>query len=450
MKKLTLITLFAAAATFGYAQDGNNICTWNAMNTYNSGGGPDDLEQGIKCTDEAAANESTINKSKTWFYRGQLYTLIAQDKVLNLKYGTAALEAVMAFKKLYEIGDPKFKDWEDVFKYLMPLATNTFNTAVDNYQNKNYAQAFQFFYAIKDINAVIEGKGKKANIDLAVALKNAAICAENAGDVEGAIKVYKDWLAVAPDAVAYRSYAVALKKSGSDYENFKKLQEGKTTYNEVVGLFGNVGELTGSAEGIKTYTFKPAKGGSLLVTFTNDLLSSKVQTGLYAEGGAEASRKIVDEGLAKYPKDANLLVEKINVYLEDGKYPEALAYVNNLLDVEPNNDGALFIKGLAYEKIGNEDSVVYYYNRSGEANPKNIKPWNNLGALYVNKANSLVEQMNKLGNTSADIKKYDELKKERTELYKKAKPYLEKAKEIDPSDAQINRTLKQVELYTAE
>ena len=43
-----------------------------------------------------------------------------------------------------------------------------------------------------------------------------------------------------------------------------------------------------------------------------------------------------------------------------------------------------------------------------------------------------------------------ELKKQRTELYKKAKPYLEKAKEIDPSDAQINRTLKQVELYTAE
>ena len=70
--------------------------------------------------------------------------------------------------------------------------------------------------------------------------------------------------------------------------------------------------------------------------------------------------------------------------------------------------------------------------------------------MYVNKANALVEQMNKLGNTSADIKKYDELKKERTELYKKAKPYLEKAKEIDPSDAQINRTLKQVELYTAE
>ena len=319
------------------------------MNTYNSGGGPEDLERGIKCADDAAANESTIGKSKTWFYRGQLYTLILQDKVLKPKYGTAAFEAIKAFKKLYDLNDPKFKDWDEVFKYLMPLATNTFNEAVDQYQTKNYANAFQYFYAIKDVNAIIEGKGKKPNIELTVALKNAAICAENANDINGAISVYKDWLAIAPDAMAYRSYAVALKKSG--------------------------------------------KG--------------------------DDSKKIIDEGLAKYPKDANLLVEKINIYLEAAQYPEALAYVNNLLDVEPKNDGALFIKGLAYEKIGNEDSVVYYYSKSAEVNPKNIKPWNNLGALFVNKANTMVEQMNKLGNTSADVKKYDELKKARTELYKR-------------------------------
>jgi len=69
----------------------------------------------------------------------------------------------------------------------MPLGTNMFNTAVDLYQAKNYANAYQYFYSIKDINTVLEGKGKKANIELAVALKNAAICAENANDLNGAI-----------------------------------------------------------------------------------------------------------------------------------------------------------------------------------------------------------------------------------------------------------------------
>lgn len=380
MRKILLAALLGIGLQGVNAQDGNNICVWNAMNTYNTGGGAEDLERAIKCTDEAITNESTSTKWKTWFYRGELYTLIFLEKTLKPKYGNAAFEAIKAFKKLQEINDPKFKEWEEVMKYVQPLATNTFNEGVDQFQAKNFAQAYQYFYAIKDINSIIESRGKTSGIDLATALKNAAICAENAGNTDGAIEVYKDWLAIKPDAMAYRAYCAALRKQG------KK----------------------------------------------------------------EEAEKVLAEGLSKFPKDANLLVEKINTYLEATQYTDALTYINNLLDVEPNNDGALFIKGLAYEKIGNEDSVVYYYTKSADINPKNIKPWNNLGAWYVNKANALVEEMNKLGNSSADTKKYDELKAKRKELYVKAKPYLVKAQEIDPTDAQINRTLKQVELYTTE
>ena len=380
MKQLvTGLFLFAAIAVAN-AQDGNNICVWNGINNYNQQAGGEELERAMKCSDEAIVNESTAGKWKTWYYRGQLYTLVFIDKALKVKYGNAAFEATKAFKKLYEINDPKFKEWEDAYKYIMPLATNVFNEGVDLYQQKNYAQAFQFFYGIKDINAILVGKGQKANIELTVALKNAAICAENSGNSEGAMNVYKDWLAISPDAAAYRNLGLAYKKQG-------KIDEAKKT---------------------------------------------------------------IDEGLTKFPKDANLLVEKINFFLEGSQYTEALIYVNNLLEVEPNNDGALFIKGLAYEKIGNEDSVVYYYTRTSEINPKNIKPWNNLGAIYVAKANALVEPMNKLGNSAEDLKKYDGLKKQRREFYLKAKPYLDRAHQLEPDDAQINRVLKQVELYTTE
>ena len=62
MKKIALALSFTAAFAFTQAQDGNNICTWNAMNTYNTGGGAEDLERGIKCTDEAAVNPSTADR----------------------------------------------------------------------------------------------------------------------------------------------------------------------------------------------------------------------------------------------------------------------------------------------------------------------------------------------------------------------------------------------------
>ena len=414
MKKLSIAIVLVAAFITGFAQNGNNICVFNAMSNYNGGGGPDELERGIKCSDEAATNESTINDKKTWFYRGELYTDVFLDTVLKKKYGTAAFEAVRAFKKLYDLNDPKFKDWDEVFKYLFPLGTNLFNTGVDLFQAGNYAQAFQYFYSVKDLDAIFKGKGKTSNIELTTALKNAGIAAERANDNEDAIKVYKDQIALLPDAIAEENAELAKVKDKTDDGSLKVK---KVTETNIASLQNALGMA------YKGYADVLRKSGKV-----------------------EESKKIVDEGLAKLPSDANLLVAKINVFLEDTNYTAALKYINSLLSVEPNNDGALFIKGLAYERIGNGDSVIYYYNRSAESNPKNIKAWNNLGAWYINQANVLIEQMNKLGNSDKEIKQFDELKAQQKALFIKAKPYLQKAHDLDPKDESINRILKRIEL----
>ncbi len=377
MKKIAVAVTLLMAISVGYAQEGNNICVWNALKTRDEGGGSEDLDKATKCSDEAIANDATSAKSKTWYYRGQLYRTIFQDTVLRNKYGSAAFEAIKAFKKVYDLADPKFKDWDDITTNLYVLSTLTFNEGVENYQKKNYAQAYQYFYAIKDINGILEGKKKEPTIKLEVALKNAAISAENAGDKAAALNVYKEWLAASPQPIAYDKYATALKRAGD------------------------------TAQAIKT----------------------------------------VDEGLAKFPKDANLLVEKINFFLDGGKYTEALVFVNNLLDIEPKNEGALFIKGLAYDKLGKEDSVVYYYNKTIEVNPKYTSAYINLAAVYVNKAKAINLEMNKLGNSTADIKKYDEMKGQIKALYVQAKPFLQKAGELDPSDGQVTRTLKQIDSF---
>lgn len=176
----------------------------------------------------------------------------------------------------------------------------------------------------------------------------------------------------------------------------------------------------------------------------------KLGSFLKKAGKKEEAMKIIDEALQKYPKDANLLIEKLNFYLDEQKYVEGLNYLNNLLEVNPDNSEALFIKGLAYEneKIRNEDSIVYYYNKAIEKNPKSSKSWNNLGAYYVTRANKLNEEIDKLGNSSSDSKKYDEIKAKQKELLLQAKPYFVKAKELSPNDQLIERNLKQIELKT--
>ena len=67
--------------------------------------------------------------------------------------------------------------------------------------------------------------------------------------------------------------------------------------------------------------------------------------------------------------------------------------------------------------------------------------------MYVNKAKDIATEMNKLGNSSADIKKYDEMKGQIKALYIIAKPYLDKAKELDPKDIQVTRTLTQINSF---
>ena len=88
-----------------------------------------------------------------------------RNETLKAKYPNAGLEAVKAFKKAFDLNDPKFKDWQDTYTYLSLLSTDMYNGGVEMYNAKNYAQAYLFFYSIKDLNAVINGKGMKTIVN---------------------------------------------------------------------------------------------------------------------------------------------------------------------------------------------------------------------------------------------------------------------------------------------
>ena len=56
----------------------------------------------------------------------------------------------------------------------------------------------------------------------------------------------------------------------------------------------------------------------------------------------------------------------------------------------------------------------------------------------------MTEEMNSLGMSSADQKKYDQIVKKRTSLYAKALPYLENCIRIEPNNLDALRVLKEV------
>ena len=71
----------------------------------------------------------------------------------------------------------------------------------------------------------------------------------------------------------------------------------------------------------------------------------------------------------------------------------------------------------------------------------------NMAALVLDQEQGIIDEMNNLGTSSADNKRYDELKEQRTQLYKDAVPYLNSVLELDPEDLSAARTL--MNIYSA-
>ena len=105
----------------------------------------------------------------------------------------------------------------------------------------------------------------------------------------------------------------------------------------------------------------------------------------------ENALQAIQTGLEKFPGDQSMIIEKVNLYLKQGKGEEAISDLNQLHEMDPNNASILFILGTIYgddsHDIFDADKAIQYYNQALEVNPEFYDADYNLAALYVNLAN---------------------------------------------------------------
>ena len=85
-----------------------------------------------------------------------------------------------------------------------------------------------------------------------------------------------------------------------------------------------------------------------------------------------------------------------------------------------------------------------YYERAIELDPSMGNAYKNLVALILDKDSVIRDMMDKLGRSAADNKKYDQLKEERQNLYKECIPILKKLIDIDETDVDALKTLRNI------
>ncbi|GAB4384490.1 MAG: hypothetical protein Kow0075_16510 [Salibacteraceae bacterium] len=176
---------------------------------------------------------------------------------------------------------------------------------------------------------------------------------------------------------------------------------------------------------------------------------------MYREAGQkEKYREVLTEARTKFPDNADLLNEEINVFIEEGEYDKALENLNVAIEKDPTKPALYFARAtLLNSKLGEMEDVeseearnIYKraemdYLKAIELKPDYFDALYNLGALYYNRG---AEMLNSAASISDDAA-YKKAKTAGEEQLKAALPYLEKAHELRPDDVSTMTSLK--ELY---
>lgn len=148
------------------------------------------------------------------------------------------------------------------------------------------------------------------------------------------------------------------------------------------------------------------------------------------------------EGRQKYPSNADLAVAELNVYLVTGKDKEAALQIEQAIANDPKNANLYYAKGVLNDKIGNADIARAAYKSAIELKPDHFDANYNLGAMLFNEGAELVNKANSL--PASKQKEFDALKVKYDAKFNEAKPYFEKAYELNPKDKATMQNLKQV------
>ena len=166
---------------------------------------------------------------------------------------------------------------------------------------------------------------------------------------------------------------------------------------------------------------------------------------IYVQNGDnEKALQAMAVARAEAPKDLNLLLTEANVYYSMGNTVKFKELLEVAIQKDPNNSELQYNLGVISAETDDLESSKKYYQRAIELKPDYTNAYINLAALILGQEESVLEEMNKLGSSAADDRKYDELKAKRNQLYLDAIPYLESAFGIDPSNYQAAKTLANI------
>jgi len=156
------------------------------------------------------------------------------------------------------------------------------------------------------------------------------------------------------------------------------------------------------------------------------------------------SKNAILDARNKNPEDNTLALAEAELCLESKDIITYKKIVTSIVKDNPNDLELLFNLGVLSTKANNSLEAENFYLKAIAIAPNDLKAYVNLSILKLDSVKQINEDMDKLGTSPMEMKKYDLLKTKKEEIYKSTIPYLKRVIELDPKDIEISHSLLSV------
>ncbi len=338
-----------------------------------------------------------------FFLRGKTYADLA-----NKGDNDAFDEAISSFKKVLSIEGPKGKHADETNQRIAAITADLVNSAVEDNGNKEFKKASEKLY----LSYTLSPKDT-------IYLYYAASSAVNGGHYDEALGYYKELRDINYDGsgVVYKATNIA------------------TGVEEMM-------EKTQRDLMIKSGAYKDPKDEK---TPSKKAEIVKNMALIYSQLGQD------DKALAAFtdarvnnPNDVNLVLSEANLYYKMGDKDKFKELMAEAAEMAPDNADLQYNIGVINMEQGNIEAARQAYSRALEIDPNYVNAQLNLSTTYVDQGNGLIDEMNSLGNSKADIARYEELKREKDDLFRTGAITLEQALKTNPENQSVMTQLKNI------
>jgi Tfp pilus assembly protein PilF len=358
MKRALIFVFMAITAIPALAQNANRVTAYNYLTE-------GEFLKAKEPIDEAVQHDKTVTDDKTWLYRGQIYTGLAMGDYPEINKAEAVKTAIQSFEKSMEL-DVKEKWKQENMAGIAQAQNLAVNLGIQAYNESQFDKARDLF---------LVGDEAAANLGVVdtLAIYNAGLAAEQAGDPETALAQYRKAIEIeylGPKMYLYT--ANLLQKQNDDEAYLALIQEGRKKYPEDADLI--VYELNYY---LKNQKFEEAENNLLLA-----LKKEPDNKQLHFSLG------VVYDQLGKKDQAAEAYKKAIEIDPEyfDAVYNLGALYFNQ--GVEMNNAANEIQDNKKYEAARNEAKEVFkkalpHLEKAHELDPNDVGAIASLQQLYA-------------------------------------------------------------------